>query len=111
MLFDELVNALYEPSGAVEQLISYLSGDDITSGNNSQNISVTTPRVKTAYAYTFTYFTTLVVIVTFFFLAPTLQMFLFDYFNNFKTINIVWFSLEFFLGIYIMIMILGSETI
>jgi len=35
MLYDELVNLLYEPSGAFGQLISYLSGDD---SNNSQNL-------------------------------------------------------------------------
>lgn len=111
MLYDELVSALYEPSGAIGQLISYLSGEDLDYPTNSQNLSVSTPRVKTAYGYTFTYFTTLVVIITFFVLAPTLQMFVFGYFNNFSTINIVWFTLEYFLGIYIMILILGSETI
>lgn len=42
--------------------------------------------------------------------APSFQFFLFDQFNNFSRINLIWFFLTYSIGIYVIIILVGSET-
>lgn len=68
------------------------------------------PIVGVQYTNTFTYFTTLTTTIMFLLSSPTIQFFVFDQFNKFSTLNLIWFFASYFIGIYVIIVVVASET-
>ena len=67
--------------------------------------------VEAVYSETYIYYMNMWSTTLFLLVMPFLQVFTFDSFNQWKTVNMIWFFIEFVLGIYSMVLILGSESI
>lgn len=68
------------------------------------------PIVQVQYQNTFVYFSALTTTILYLLVSPTFQFFLYDQFNGFARMNLIWFFLSYFIGIYIIIIVVGSES-
>ena len=63
------------------------------------------------YSYGYLYYTELVNIGTWLIVAPPLQLFLFNFFNNWAPVDIIWFGIEFAIGIYTLVIMIAHQSL